>query len=123
MIIIGVNMFYFLVSSINTNISNKANKEKTKDKKLNLLYTHMKKFKIPIDIIKKAKKAIISGKETNYNINKFPENFKKSIKIELEFYRYIPLLKEFNIFRFLRKDILATLGKNLTEINYRPSKT
>jgi hypothetical protein len=83
----------------------------------------MKKFKIPIDIIKKAKKAILAGQEKSVNINKFPTNFKKSIKIELEFYRYLPILREFNIFRFLRKDILATLGKNLTKMNYRASKS
>jgi hypothetical protein len=82
----------------------------------------MNKFQIPIDIIKTAKKAIIAGKERCININMFPRNFKKSIRVELEFYRYIPILKEFNIFRFLRKDILATLGKNLTKIIYRPSK-
>ena len=71
-----------------------------------------------MDIIKKAKKAIIFKDSNRINIERFPKNFKKSITIELEFYKYIPILKEFNILKFLRKDIIATIGKNLqkTEI-------
>lgn len=121
MIIIGVNMFYFLVSSINTNISNREMLNKETQRKLFLLYGHMKKFKIPFEIVKRAQKAILSGKRRLTDVNKFPAKFKKSIRVELEYFRYLPLLKEFQIFKFLRKDILATLGKHLTEISFPPS--
>lgn len=121
MIIIGVNMFYFLVSSINTNISNREIHSKETQKKLFLLYNQMKKFKIPLGIIKRAQKAILSGKRRLADVNLFPANFKKSIRVELEYFRYLPILKEFQIFKFLRKDILATLGKHLTEASFHES--
>lgn len=123
MIVIGVNMFYFLVSSINTNISNNEIRDKECQKKLFLLFCYMNKFGLPVEIVKQAKRAIVAGRNELTDVHLFPQNFKKSLRVELEYFRFFPVLKEFHIFKYLRKDILATLGKHLAKANFRRGKS
>jgi hypothetical protein len=118
MIIIGVSMFYFLVSSINTNISKQTKISKTINKKLYTLYNYMKKYDIPIEIIKKVKKVVVSQKDAGTKLEIFPQYFEKVLQTNLEFYLYMPILKEFNIFKYLRRDIIAAIGKSVQKTIY-----
>lgn len=121
-IIIGVSMFYFLVSSINTIISKTTKIHKDVNKKLLTLYQYMERYDVPFEIIKTVKRAVISGAGVEEALDTFPQKFKKKLQTDLEYYLYIPILREFNIFKFLRRDIVAAIGKSLQRAEFPPSR-
>ena len=72
-IIIGVSMFYFLVSSINPIISKTTKIHKDVNKKLLTPYHSMERYDVPFEIIKTFKRALISDAGLPEALDTFPE--------------------------------------------------
>lgn len=118
MMLVGVNLFYFIVSNINNIIHNKLEKIDKSEQKMLTLFFFMKKYEIPKELIKKAEHAVISNSLSIDDLKNFVGCFKKSLSVQLSFYLYNSIFKNFTFFMPLKKNILATIGKTLTKTIY-----
>lgn len=119
--LIGVNLFYFLVSNITTLISKKIKEQRMIKYKLRLLFGLMIKYKIPSSLIRSAKYALDLEKK-DINLRRFSTNFGGALKRDLDYFYFWPVLKKFPFFSPLRKDIIASIGPNLKKVAFCRSK-
>ena len=118
MMVMGVITFYYMISSINSLITNDIMKGKSENKNLSTLFKIMTEYKLPTDLVKKAKASIFIKDKNKYNLKDFNNNFKKALRIELSYFIHYPILKNFSFMNCLRKNILTSVGKQLCRSTY-----
>lgn len=123
--VIGVVGFYFVVSDINTIITNSILKNSKLTKKYTLLLKIQEQYEIDKYYIEKAQKALLKKKEIEKDflewkdfINYFPEIYSKYLKYEI----YISKFKNFKNISKMKKRELNILGDKITEIHISSSK-
>ena len=120
--LIGVNLFYFLVSNITSIISTNITKQNLLKQKLRILFGLMIQYNLPIDLIKRAKHSIDEQKN-KVDLKKFSEQFGEKIKKDLDYYYFFPILKRFSCLKYLRKDILSNIGNKLRKASFNKSNS
>lgn len=115
--LVGVNMFYFLVSNINSIISESIAEERLLNHKYNLLFKLMSKYQISGDLVKGAKNSI-DNNSSDFKLKTFSREFNDTIRRELDYSYFWPVLGKFSSLKYLRQDIFSTIGMNLKKVNY-----
>jgi hypothetical protein len=120
-ILIGVVGFYFVISSINSVISERLHKNATFTNHINSLMKLKKKKGISEELYRVAISSIFR-KDYKRNINNFNDmlnKFPKSLKKELKYKMNIHIFKNFKFVQKLSKKIVNTLGKHIKKIHIK----
>jgi CRP-like cAMP-binding protein len=123
--LLGVVSFTFVVSNINSIIS--QNKKKVKEQAKNLIFLEkmQKKYNLSNELIRMANREVsISNRKFNMDnfqgmIKYFPPNLRNELYLSI----FKRKLKHINIFTKLPDEVIITLGQALTPIIYMPSKS
>lgn len=121
--IIGVIGFYFVVSNINSIISNTIKKNKNFTICMTKLEKLKKKYKIGDEIYRLAKRAIIKEEHKHEILNYIPliKTFPKSLKKKLKYEMYINILGGFRFLKDLGMPAVISIGNKIKEVNYEKS--
>jgi hypothetical protein len=121
--ILGVISFTFVVSNINTILSQSNKKNKKKGKCLIYLEQIRKKYNLSKEAVNMVKNEVVKGIKdfSPEDVDKIPKYFPPKIKTELYLSMYKDKLKKIKIFKPLSDDVLITLGHAITPIIYTPS--
>jgi hypothetical protein len=122
--IIGVTAFYFVVSDINTIISNSVAKEIQVSACMTKLDKIKKMYPISSDMYKAAKLSLFNknGKQL-INTKGFLEHFPRSFGNELKFHMYSKKFELFKWTRDLPPIFLGRLGDVIREVELEESKS
>lgn len=118
--IIGVISFTFVVSNINSILS--QNNKKASEQSKNIIFLEKMKVKhgLSVELIEMAKNEIRNRNNQNKSLD-FSEminNYPANLKNELYFSMYSLKLKKIKFFKDLPPEVVAVLGQALTPIVY-----
>lgn len=121
--LLGVVSFTFVVSNINSIISQNKKKVKMNSKNLIHLEKIQKKYHISEELVSMAKKEI-NGTTYAQNQESFMEmiaKFPKGLQNDLHVNMYRKKLESINMFKNLPPEVTIMLGHALTSIIFMPS--
>ena len=123
-IIIGVIGFYFVVSNINSIISNSIKKNKNFTICMTKLEKLKKKYDIDEKIYKLAKRALIKEdfKKEVFDFIPMMVSFPKSLKKKLKYDMYINMFGGFRFLKDLPMETVISIGNKMKEVVYQKSK-
>ena len=112
--VIGVVGFYFLLSDINSIISNTVKKEILFSSKLAMLEKVHISYNLADKTYKEAKLSLYKQVDKeNFDLDGFYSQFPIFIREELKFHVYSIMLKPFLIFQKLKMDQINRIGDSL----------
>lgn len=122
--LLGVVSFTFVVSNINSIISQNKKKNMQEAKSEIFLDQMQKKYNLSNDLICMAKSEVSKSMDTvnMENFKNMISSFPKNLRNELYLSMFRDRLSKINIFKMLPDEVIITLGKVLTPIIYMPSK-
>jgi hypothetical protein len=112
---VGVNLFYFLVSTITSMISTSVKNESVIHQRISTLYSIDQKYGVPKEVMRKAEYFCSQDEPLEIQLQGFSKKFSKIIKVHLDFYMYYPVLKKFPMFKKLDRDVIAGVGKRMVK--------
>ena len=117
-IIIGVIGFYFVVSNINSIISNSIKKNKNFSICMTKLEKLKKKYNIDEKIYKLAKRALIKEdfKKEVFDFVPMMISFPKSLKKKLKYDMYINMFGGFRFLKDLPMETVISIGNKMKEV-------
>lgn len=121
--IIGVIGFYFVVSNINSIISNSIKKQSLISLKKSFLYKINEKKKFKPKILEMISKQIDDYNEFHEwkEVKKFLNVFPKVYKRDLKYAFYKNLLRDFQFLKSFNKKIINSVGDCMTELSFYKS--
>lgn len=121
----GVISYTFLVSHINSFLTNKTNLLKKRGKGVLFLEKLQKTYQFSQPLYKMAlnliKKSNLNDENKIDNLDYFLNFFPKNLKNELEIYMYESQVNAINMFKGLPNDIIIQIGQTLTPVIYTQS--
>ena len=116
-------MLTFVVSNINTILSQSKKKRSKQEKCFSYLEKIRVKYELSKEAINMAKREINKGVKDFFqeDIDKIPKHFPPNLKNELYLSMYRDRMNSINIFKALPEEVVITLGHALTPIIYTPS--
>lgn len=121
--IIGVIVFYFVVSDINTIISNSVAKEIQVSACMTKLEKIKKKYPISSNMYKAAKLSLFNKNLNNLvNTKGFLGHFPRSFENELKYHMYSKKFELFNWTQNVPSNFLGRLGDEIREVELEESK-
>lgn len=121
--ILGVISFTFVVSNINSIISQNRKKFVQQEKNLIFLDKMKSKYNLSNELITMARKEVKSRSKFQKieSISDFLRIYPKNLKNELQLCMYRNNLSEINFFSGLPDEIIISIGQALKPIMYTPS--
>ena len=121
--IMGVISFTFVVSNINSIISQQKKKQAHQQKNLMYLNRIHEKHGLSKELIKTTKNIIFKNIQVCRieNVDDFFKVYPKSIKTELQLSMYKENMSQIEFFQDLPDEIMITIGRALKPISFTPS--
>jgi hypothetical protein len=122
--IIGVIGFYFVVSNINSIISNSIKRNMNFTSKITLLSNLRDKYKLKPKFYKMVRESLINEdyKEDITNFTPMLNKFPRYLQRELKYNMYLKIFGNFNLLRRLEKNILNAIGDKVKQVHFQESK-
>jgi hypothetical protein len=121
--IVGVVGFYFLLSDINSIISNTIKKEIQFSAKLSMLEKVNENYQLTEETYKEAKQSLFELSENDkFNLDSFYDQFPLVLKEKLKYRVYSNMLEQFSIFHKLKPEQINTIGDSLQNETFEKGK-
>lgn len=122
--IIGVIGFYFVVSNINSIISNSIKMNMKFTSKITLLTQLRDKYKLKPRFFKMVRESLIKEdyKEDIQNFQSMFLKFPKYLRRELKYKMYLKVFGNFSLLRRLEKNILNAIGDKVKQVHFHESR-